>query len=121
MLLEINRKPHQAAREGGKVLLIGMGTPIQPLPVSAAALREVDLIGVFRYSTTYQEGIELIAAANEGRLLPGSPSQARTLPDLKRLVTHRITGLENVRGAFEIAGRPVDDDGKLVLKVVIEG
>lgn len=97
-----------------------MGTPVQTLPVSAAALREVDLIGVFRYTATYKEGIELIAAANEGKSLPGSPPQARPLPDLKKLITHRVEGLENVRAAFEIAGRPVDDDGKLVLKVLVQ-
>ena len=37
-----------AARTGGKVLIVGMGTPNVMLPISTAALREVDLIGVFR-------------------------------------------------------------------------
>jgi cobalamin biosynthesis protein CobD/CbiB len=39
----------QATRLGGKVMLIGMGSPNVMLPLSAAACREVDLIGVFRY------------------------------------------------------------------------
>jgi hypothetical protein len=30
-------------------MLIGMGTPNVMMPLSAAACREVDLIGVFRY------------------------------------------------------------------------
>lgn len=37
-----------AARTGGKVMIVGMGTPSVMLPISTAALREVDLIGVFR-------------------------------------------------------------------------
>ena len=43
-------------------MLIGMGNPIQTLPVSAAALREVDLVGVFRYANTYKDAIELVAS-----------------------------------------------------------
>jgi L-iditol 2-dehydrogenase len=39
----------QATRLGGKVMLVGMGTPNVMLPLSAAACREVDLVGVFRY------------------------------------------------------------------------
>lgn len=40
----------QTTRGGGKVILVEMGTPIQTLPVSATALREVDLVGVWRYA-----------------------------------------------------------------------
>lgn len=36
------------------------------------------------------------------------------------MVTHRFKGLGAAKEAFEIAGRTVDDDGRLVLKVVIE-
>ena len=38
-----------AAAPGSVLVQIGMGNPIQTLPVGAAALREVDVIGVFRY------------------------------------------------------------------------
>lgn len=100
--------PHlsQATKPGGRVMLIGMGIPIQTLAMSSAALREVDLVGVFRYANTYPEGISIAT----------SPSA----PDLSKLVTHRYKGLESCVDAFGMAGRTKDDDGKLVLKVVIE-
>ncbi|KAF2151748.1 sorbitol dehydrogenase-like protein [Myriangium duriaei CBS 260.36] len=97
-----------ATTPGGRVMLVGMGNPIQTLALSAAALREVDLVGVFRYANTYAEGIELVAR------------QRPEDPDFKALVTHTVQGLENVEKAFEMAGKTKDAEGKLVLKVVLE-
>ncbi|KZF19852.1 GroES-like protein [Xylona heveae TC161] len=96
-----------ATRPGGRVMLIGMGTPIQQLPISAAALREVDLLGSFRYANTYSQGIEMFAKTSSDG------------PDFSKLVTHRFRGLEQSREAFEMAGRTVDDDGNLVMKVML--
>jgi L-iditol 2-dehydrogenase len=95
-----------ATRPGGKVIMVGMGTRIQTLPLSAAHLREVDILGIFRYANTYATGIRLLSAG--------------CLPSLDDMVTHRFKGLDNAKKAFELAGRTVDDDGQLVLKVVIE-
>ena len=92
--------------------MIGMGTPIQTLPLSSAALREVDLIGVFRYSNTYAYGIDVLAGKQEN---PGG----RSLPDLSKLITHRFSGLNSISDAFKMAGKGMDDEGRLVLKVVI--
>jgi len=89
-------------------MLIGMGNPVQTLPLAAAALREVDLCGVFRYAHTYPEGIEILR----------DPKQS--LPDLSSLVTHRYRGLGDAQAAFNMAARTTDDQGNLVLKVVIE-
>jgi L-iditol 2-dehydrogenase len=36
------------------------------------------------------------------------------------MVTHKFKGLGEAKKAFQLAGRTVDDEGKLVLKVVIE-
>ncbi|KAH8601545.1 alcohol dehydrogenase GroES-like domain-containing protein [Bisporella sp. PMI_857] len=96
-------------RPGGKVIMVGMGTPIQTLPLSAAHLREVDILGIFRYANTYPTGIRLLGAKGP-----------MGLPSLDKMVTHRFKGLGGAREAFELAGRTVDDEGKLVLKVVIE-
>ena len=103
-----------AAREGGKVMIIGMGTPVQELPIGAAALREVDLLGVFRYNNTYTRGIEIFSEAQKGL------DAGKTVPDVTKLITHHIRGLRNASHAFEIASQPIDGEGRSVLKVVIE-
>ncbi|KAF2016893.1 sorbitol dehydrogenase-like protein [Aaosphaeria arxii CBS 175.79] len=97
-----------ATRPGGKVLLIGMGTPIQTLPISAAALREVDILGVFRYANTYPTGVEVVSKTGPD------------YPDFSKLVTHRYKGLDAAVEAFEMAGKTKDDKGNLVIKVVLE-
>ena len=111
----------KATRPGGKVLLVGIGAAVQTLPIAAAAQREVDLIGVFRYASTYADGIEMIAATNEGRQVEGVSAGTRPLPDLTVLVTHRFRGLTSVKEAFEMASRSIDDAGELVLKVMVQG
>ncbi|KAK1066982.1 hypothetical protein LTR33_011456 [Friedmanniomyces endolithicus] len=99
-----------ATRPGGRLMLVGMGHPIQTLPLGAAALREVDIVGVFRYANTYSESIEIV------QLAARSPEG----PDFSKLVTHRFRGLEEASKAFEMAGKTKDADGKLVIKVVID-
>ncbi|ORY13570.1 chaperonin 10-like protein [Clohesyomyces aquaticus] len=101
-----------ATRPGGRIMLIGMGSPIQTLPISAAALREVDLVGVFRYRDTYPRGIEILGKCME--------EKGDGVPDFEALVTHRYKGLEKVEDAFEMAGRTVDGQGGLVIKVLVE-
>ena len=109
---------YQATAPGGKILLIGMGNPVQTLPISAAALREVDLVGVFRYAGgAYQEAIRLLLSskgAAEGK------EQGRRLPDISALVTHRFRGMDAIKDAFDMAARVKDDEGNLVIKVVVD-
>lgn len=100
-----------ATRPGGKVIMVGMGTPIQTLPMSVAHLREIDILGIFRYANTYPTGIRLLCS----QAIPGGFS----IPSLDDMVTHQFHGLENAKQAFELASRTMDDDGNLVLKVVI--
>ncbi|PYH97309.1 GroES-like protein [Aspergillus ellipticus CBS 707.79] len=96
-----------AAAAGAVLVQIGMGNPVQTLPVGAAALREVDIIGVFRYDGhAYPAAIDLMASGK--------------LEQVERLVvTHRIP-LANGDRAFTLAGKGVDEEGKPVVKVVIE-
>lgn len=89
-------------------MLVGMGHPVQTLPLSAAALREVDIVGVFRYANTYTESIEIVQQS------------MKSGPDLTKLVTHRYKGFDDASKAFDMAGKTKDEDGNLVLKVVID-
>lgn len=110
-----------ATRPGGKVIMVGMGTPVQTLPLSVAHLREVDILGIFRYANTYATGIRLLCARGKGKGKEGGGGAAASgLPSLDDMVTHRFKGLHSAKQAFELAGRTVDDEGRLVLKVIIE-
>jgi L-iditol 2-dehydrogenase len=102
-----------ATKPGGKVVMVGMGTPIQTLPLSVSHLREIDIVGVFRYANTYATGIRMLCSQKKGSLGP-------TLPSLDDMVTHRFKGLSEAHRAFELASRTSDDNGNLVLKVIIE-
>ncbi len=88
-------------------MIIGMGNPIQTLPISAAALREVDLVGVFRYADTYPKVIELLASQNP------------RLPDFSKLITQRFDGMGSIPKAFDMAAKVKDEEGNLVLKVMV--
>lgn len=101
-----------ATNPGGKVIMVGMGTPVQTLPLSVAHLREIDILGIFRYANTYAAGIKLISSRKNGC--------GYRFPCLDDMVTHRFKGLPNAHQAFELASRTFDDDGNLVLKVIIE-
>ncbi|KAG8957538.1 hypothetical protein FRC03_010044, partial [Tulasnella sp. 419] len=93
-----------AAAPGGKVALIGMGTPIATLPLSVAALREVDLIGVFHLCNTYKEALTLFGT---GRL-----------PGVGKIVTTRYP-LKRAKDAFETLMRGQDENGRMVVKVMV--
>jgi L-iditol 2-dehydrogenase len=95
-----------ALAPGSRLVLVGMGRPIQTLPIGAAALREVDIIGVFRYANCYPAAIKLVASGKLDGVLGA-------------LVTHR-RGLDKGVEAFELASRGVDESGKAVVKVVVE-
>ncbi|KAF2001618.1 GroES-like protein [Amniculicola lignicola CBS 123094] len=95
-----------ATRPGGKLIMVGMGTPIQTLPMSAAHLKEVDILGIFRYANTYPVGIKIISSG--------------VLPCLDNMITHRVKGLGAAKEAFDLASKTVDKEGNLVLKVLIE-
>jgi len=88
------------------VMLIGMGEPNISFPISAAAFREVDIIGVFRYCNTYLRAIEIL--------------RKKEIRSLKKLITHTFEGLRYGADALDLASKPKDNGGKLIVKVVVK-
>ncbi|XP_049573888.1 sorbitol dehydrogenase [Syngnathus scovelli] len=75
-----------ATRSGGVVVLVGLGSETVTIPLLNAAVREVDIRGVFRYCNTWPMAIAMLAS---GKV------------NVKPLVTHRFP-LEQAIQAFEI-------------------
>ncbi|GAB2265277.1 hypothetical protein Dimus_000344 [Dionaea muscipula] len=77
----------RATRAGGKVCLIGMGHGEMTVPLTPAAAREVDVIGVFRYKNTWPLCLEFISS---GKI------------NVKPLITHRYGFSQSeIEEAFE--------------------
>ena len=51
-----------ATKSGGTALLVGLGKPTTEVPITNAAIREVDIRGVFRYANCYPTALELVAS-----------------------------------------------------------
>ena len=81
-----------------------MGSRNVILPLSAAALREVDIQGSFRYANTYPMALELLGSGK--------------LPNIEKIITHRFP-LEESKRAFELLAKGRDEEGRMVLKVMI--
>ncbi|VVA37062.1 PREDICTED: sorbitol [Prunus dulcis] len=76
-----------ATGSGGKVCLVGMGQRELTLPLTSAAAREVDVIGIFRYKNTWPLCLELLRSSKV---------------DVKPLITHRFGfSQKEVEKAFE--------------------
>lgn len=58
---------------GGRVIVVGMGKPLQTLSLGVALVREIEVIGVWRYANTFPTAISLL--------------ETRRV-DVKPLVTH---------------------------------
>jgi len=122
-----------ATKAGGKMVLIGMGSPIQTLPIGAAALREVDIVGVFRYANTYPIALGLLAGgtlrAQGGGLHAQAAGKAqgqgegegagKKMGGIENLVSHAYP-LEQAVKAFETLANGKDaEHGRGVVKVFI--
>uniref|UniRef100_A0A8C0GG09 Sorbitol dehydrogenase n=1 Tax=Chelonoidis abingdonii TaxID=106734 RepID=A0A8C0GG09_CHEAB len=74
-----------ATRSGGTLVLVGLGPEMVHVPIANAAVREVDIKGIFRYCNTWPMAIAMLASKKV---------------DVKPLVTHRFP-LEKALEAFE--------------------
>lgn len=82
-----------ATTAGGRVVIVGLGRPTQTLNLGLAVVREVELLGVWRYANTFPTAINLLGA---GRL------------DLKSLITHRFDLLDAEKALQLVLGKPSD-------------
>ncbi|KAH9815463.1 chaperonin 10-like protein [Melampsora americana] len=96
-------------RSGGKLGLVGMGTPELMMPISSAALREVDIIGTFRYANVYPKAIKLLTdqIRNQG-----------PLKKIEQLITHSVDLKEAGKG-FKWSEDGRDDNNRGVMKMMI--
>ena len=85
-------------------MLVGMGSRNVTLPLSAAALREVDIQGTFRYANTYPTALSLLSSGK--------------LRNIEKIISHRIP-LEDAAKAFELLSRGKDEGGNVVLKIMV--
>ncbi|XP_066970378.1 sorbitol dehydrogenase-like [Macrobrachium rosenbergii] len=75
-----------ATRSGGVLVLVGIGGNKLTLPIVNAAVREVDIRGVYRYTNCYPTAINMVA---------------KGLIDVKPLITHRFR-FDEFKKAFEV-------------------
>jgi L-iditol 2-dehydrogenase len=119
-----------ATKAGGKMVLIGMGNPIQTLPIGSASLREVDIVGVFRYANTYPTALALLAggtlrAQGGGLHAQATPTDstegkgsAKKMGGIENLVSHAYP-LAQSATAFQTLANGKDANGRGVVKVFI--
>lgn len=119
-----------ATKAGGKMVLIGMGNPIQTLPIGSASLREVDIVGVFRYANTYPTALALLAggtlrAQGGGLHAQATPTDstegkgsAKKMGGIENLVSHAYPLAESAT-AFQTLANGKDANGRGVVKVFI--
>jgi len=72
---------------GGVVALVGQGPLMVTVPLISVGLRELDVVGIYRYANSYPKAISLISS---GKV------------DVKPLITHRYK-LEDAAEAFKMA------------------
>jgi L-iditol 2-dehydrogenase len=96
----------EACATGGKVVNIGCGPNIIRVPLVQACLREVDILGNFRYCNTWPIAIDMVAAKKV---------------DFGPMVTHRFSFDKpgDVERAFDCTLRCKDADGNGSIKVLI--
>ncbi|WFD31907.1 hypothetical protein MSPP1_002948 [Malassezia sp. CBS 17886] len=93
-----------ALRPRGRLVSIGMGPPVVAIPLTRLLVREIELLGSFRYAAgDYDKAIALVSS---GQI------------DVERLVTHRYV-FADADKAFATTARGMGEDGRTCIKVQI--
>jgi L-iditol 2-dehydrogenase len=85
-------------------MYIGMGTSALLLPTGPSLIREVDVMGVFRYANTYSAALALLGSGQ--------------LPNVEKMITQRYP-LIQAEDAFNDVARGKGINGEMVVKVMI--
>lgn len=93
-----------AMRPRGRIVLIGMGRPEIHVPITRLLVREVEVLGSFRYAAGDYD--RSIALASLGMI------------DVTRIVTHRYV-FSDAEKAFDATTAGRGDDGRVCIKVQI--
>lgn len=91
-------------------MLVGNGPAKQSVPLAQAVSRDISLIPVFRYANCYPEAIEHMKAQT---------ADDRG-PEVHKLITHQVSGLNNVPRAFKLASQVEDAEGDVVMRVAVQ-
>ena len=109
LTLKLTHDAFQTTKSGGRVVLVGMGTPNLTFPISVASAREVDIVPTWRYANAYPSAVEMLIASKNDK----------SKPQLAEMITHRFNGVDRVPEALQLAGQSKDQDGRMVIKVVV--
>lgn len=88
-----------AAKSGGCVVLVGMGSAESKLPLADGLVREVDIRGVFRYCNDYPAALALVAS---GKI------------NVKKFITHHFDITETEK-AFHYARNGLENAVKIMI------
>lgn len=92
---------------GGKLLVLTIPPSMSTVPLGMATLREVDILGAFRYGPgDYQRAVEVVRKGS--------------IRGLEKMISHVVRGLTSAKDGLELLAKGIDNSRRPVIKVVVE-